>query len=60
MKAIFVLLDSLNRNYLPIYGNDWVRAPNICRLTQRPFAELESIRHNHRTEAPRSVRANAG
>lgn len=32
MKAIFVLLDSLNRNYLPIYGNDWVRAPNITRL----------------------------
>ncbi len=32
MKAVFILLDSLNRNYLPIYGNDWVRAPNITRL----------------------------
>jgi|TARA_B100000959_G_scaffold8258_1_gene8340 arylsulfatase A-like enzyme len=32
VKAIFVLLDSLNRNYLPIYGNDWVKAPNIERL----------------------------
>lgn len=34
MKAVFVLLDSLNRNYLPIYGNDWVQAPNIGRLAQ--------------------------
>lgn len=32
MKTLFVLLDSLNRNYLPIYGNDWVKAPNIQRL----------------------------
>lgn len=32
MKAVFVLLDSLNRNYLPIHGNDWVQAPNISRL----------------------------
>ncbi len=34
MKAIFVLLDSLNRNYLPIYGNDWLKAPNIKRLAE--------------------------
>ena len=34
MKAVFVLLDSLNRNYLPIYGNDWVQAPNITRLAR--------------------------
>lgn len=33
MKAIFVLLDSLNRNYLPVYGNDWVKAPNIQALS---------------------------
>ena len=32
MKVVFVLLDSLNRNYLPIYGNDWVKAPHITRL----------------------------
>jgi arylsulfatase A-like enzyme len=32
MKAIFVLLDSMNRNYLPVYGNDWIKAPNIQRL----------------------------
>lgn len=35
MKVIFVLLDSLNRNYLPIYGNDWVKAPNIERLAEK-------------------------
>ncbi len=35
MKAVFVLLDSLNRNYLPIYSNDWVRAPNIDRLAKK-------------------------
>ena len=35
MKVVFVLLDSLNRNYLPIYGNDWVRAPNITRLAEK-------------------------
>jgi arylsulfatase A-like enzyme len=35
MKAIFILLDSLNRNYLPIYGNDWVQTPNIQRLAQQ-------------------------
>lgn len=34
MKAIFILLDSLNRNYLPIYGNDWIKTPNIRRLAQ--------------------------
>ena len=34
MKAIFILLDSMNRNYLPIYGNDWVKTPNIERLAQ--------------------------
>ena len=35
MKVVFVLLDSLNRNYLPVYGNDWVRAPNISRLAEK-------------------------
>jgi arylsulfatase A-like enzyme len=34
-NVIFVLLDSLNRHFLPIYGNDWVRAPNIQRLARR-------------------------
>jgi arylsulfatase A-like enzyme len=32
MKVIVVLSDSLNRHYLPVYGNQWVHAPNIARL----------------------------
>jgi arylsulfatase A-like enzyme len=35
MKTIFILLDSLNRHYLPLYGNPWVRTPNIDRLAAR-------------------------
>ena len=34
-NVIFVLSDSLNRHFLPIYGNDWVTAPNISRLAER-------------------------
>lgn len=32
MKAIMVMFDSLNRRYLPNYGNDWIKAPNFERL----------------------------
>ena len=32
MRTIFILMDSLNRHYLPCYGNDWVQAPNLARL----------------------------
>jgi len=35
MRTIFIVSDSLNREYLPCYGNDWVRAPNIDRLAAR-------------------------
>ena len=35
MKTIFIMMDSLNRNYLSPYGCDWVRTPNIDRLAQR-------------------------
>ncbi len=35
MKAILVAFDSLNRKYLPPYGNDWVQAPNFQRLANR-------------------------
>ena len=35
MKAILVAFDSLNRHYLPPYGNDWVKAPNFQRLAER-------------------------
>ena len=34
MKAILVFFDSLARNFLPPYGNDWVRAPNFGRLAE--------------------------
>ena len=32
MKAIVILLDSVNRRHLSTYGNDWVKTPNIDRL----------------------------
>ena len=36
MKAVFILLDSLNRRYLPLYnGASDVRMPNIDRLARR-------------------------
>ena len=35
MKTIVVLMDSLNRHFLPAYGNDWVETPNIDRLAAR-------------------------
>lgn len=35
MKTIVVLSDSLNRHFLPPYGNEWVVAPNIARLADR-------------------------
>ncbi|MGI6366958.1 MAG: sulfatase [Anaerolineae bacterium] len=35
MRAILVLMDSLNRHFLPAYGNDWVIAPNITRFCRR-------------------------
>lgn len=35
MKAIVLMFDSLNRHFLPPYGNDWVHAPNFERLARR-------------------------
>ncbi|HUV06106.1 MAG TPA: sulfatase-like hydrolase/transferase, partial [Spirochaetia bacterium] len=35
MKAILILADSLNRRFLPVYGNNWVKAPNIGRLARK-------------------------
>jgi len=32
MKAVLVLMDSLNRHFLPAYGNDWVIAPHLDRF----------------------------
>jgi arylsulfatase A-like enzyme len=34
MKAIFILMDSLNRDYLAAYGNTWVKTPNLDRLAR--------------------------
>ena len=35
MRTIFILMDSLNRRYLPAYGNEWVKTPGIDRLASR-------------------------
>jgi len=35
MKAIMVMYDTLNRHFLPPYGNDWVIAPNFSRLAEK-------------------------
>jgi len=34
MKAIMLMFDTLNRNWLPPYGCDWVHAPNFARLAE--------------------------
>jgi arylsulfatase A-like enzyme len=35
VKALFVVLDTLRRDYLEPYGASWVRTPNIARLSER-------------------------
>ena len=35
MKVLFVVLDTLRRDYLEPYGTDWVQTPNIARLAER-------------------------
>ncbi len=35
MKVIIVFYDTLRRNFLPPYGNDWVHAPNFKRLAEK-------------------------
>jgi arylsulfatase A-like enzyme len=35
MKVLFVVLDTLRRDYLEPYGTDWVKTPNIARLAER-------------------------
>lgn len=35
MNVVCILLDSLNRHFLPAYGNDWVQTPNLDRLQER-------------------------
>lgn len=38
MKAVMVMFDSLNRNFLSAYGCDWVHAPNFERLYHHTIA----------------------
>jgi len=35
VKTIVVLMDSLNRHYLSVYGDSWIRTPNLERLAAR-------------------------
>ncbi|MCC5847816.1 MAG: sulfatase [Verrucomicrobia bacterium] len=35
MKALMVMFDSLNRNFLSAYGNDWTHTPNFRRLAEK-------------------------
>ncbi len=34
MKVLFLVLDTVRRDYLAAYGNDWVRTPNLTRLAE--------------------------
>ena len=35
MRAIVIMFDTLSREFLPHYGNDWIKAPNFERLIDR-------------------------
>ncbi len=35
MKAIFIVLDTVRRDYLQAYGNSWVHTPNLQRIADR-------------------------
>lgn len=35
MKTLFIMMDSLNRQYLNVYANSFVKTPNIDRLAKR-------------------------
>lgn len=35
MNALFILLDTVRRDFLQAYGNEWVRTPNLQRLAGR-------------------------
>src|SRR5689334_19106720 len=34
MKCLFVVLDTVRRDYLEAYGNTWVKTPNLARLAR--------------------------
>ena len=35
MRTLFLVLDTVRRDYLEAYGNDWVKTPNLRRLAER-------------------------
>jgi arylsulfatase A-like enzyme len=35
MKAIFIVLDTVRRDYLQAYGSGWVKTPHLQRLSER-------------------------
>jgi arylsulfatase A-like enzyme len=35
MKTLFIVLDTVRRDYLEAYGNTWVKTPHIARLAER-------------------------
>ncbi len=35
MRAVMVMFDTLSRNFLPNYNNEWVHAPNFKRLQEK-------------------------
>jgi arylsulfatase A-like enzyme len=35
MKSLFIVLDTVRRDYLQAYGNDWVQTPALTRLAER-------------------------
>jgi len=35
MKTLFLVLDTVRRDYLTAYGNTWVQTPNLTRLAER-------------------------
>lgn len=38
MRTLLIVLDTLRRDYLRCYGNDWVHSPNLTRLAERGVA----------------------
>lgn len=35
MRAVMIMFDTLSRNFLPNYNNNWVHAPNFKRLQDK-------------------------
>ena len=35
MNTIFVIIDSVRRDHLGVYGNDWIQTPNLDALASK-------------------------